>query len=898
MTLAAGTQLGNYEIVALLGQGGMGEVYKARDPKLGRLVAIKVLPASLAQDRDLLARFEREARAVATLSHPNVLGIFDFARDRGITYAVMELLEGENLRDRLRTGALPARRAVEIAIELAHGLGAAHAQGIVHRDVKPENIFLTADGRVKVLDFGLAKQLASAGARPGTAPNALGISVLATEMGIVLGTVGYMSPEQVRGEAADHRSDIFSFGVVLHEMLSGQRPFRGDSPVQTMAAILDQEPPELLLNPVPQPALARLLAHCLEKRAEARFQSMKDVAFALENLATASSAPPGRNRALRPRGPALLAAAGAVAATLLGLTLSAFLGWPPFTAKEPPAFTRLTFTPGTVESAFFGPDGRTVYFSERILGGPPELFVLHADSAEPRSLGVANALLLGVSRDSELAVLRTPVAYFQAEYRGTLAQVGGEGGAVREVREKVLNAAWDGQGLITLSCDDHDQLHLEFPVGRTILSADASARMLRFLRLSRSGERLALVDSDSVSRTELVVYDRAGRRSVLFTKTGDATGDTLTGLAWGPGGELWFSELVGDQTAVWAQPAGGRRRLLWRGEGTKALMDVSVQGRMLLANHQVRRGVLVRRAGEERVREVSVAGSSQACGLSGDGRTLLMMESPILDGGTPRDRAYLSRLDGSPALRVARGTPWSLSPDGRWIQLQFSGFSAEDLDPTYAAALRQAGLEPKAALDANAPQPYLLFAPTGAGSPFAVALPKHLEPPGYAFLHPDGKRILFNSGENGKAAWYLIDRAGGPVRAVSPPGFGKQFVGLLPLSPDGSRMLVIRNSSFFIQPLAGGEPQPIRGIRADERPLGWSQDQRAIYTRSEQWLLPVTVNRVDLATGGHRQLFQYMPGDPAGILMIRSVLLPPDGSVCALDYVRQLSELYLVDGIR
>ncbi|HET7452797.1 MAG TPA: serine/threonine-protein kinase, partial [Thermoanaerobaculia bacterium] len=241
MRLSAGTRLGAYEILSPLGSGGMGEVYRARDAKLHREVAVKVLPESIASDPDALARFEREARAVAALNHPNILSIFDFGSHEGNVFAVMELLEGATLREKLDAGALPQRRAVEIATAIARGLAAAHEKGVVHRDLKPENVFLTEDGRVKVLDFGLAKKLGPEEAETNAPTTPAG-----TEPGTVMGTVGYMSPEQVRGRTVDHRSDIFSFGAVLYEMLSGRRAFRGDSAVETMSAILKEEPPELV----------------------------------------------------------------------------------------------------------------------------------------------------------------------------------------------------------------------------------------------------------------------------------------------------------------------------------------------------------------------------------------------------------------------------------------------------------------------------------------------------------------------------------------------------------------------------------------------------------------------------------------------------------------------------
>jgi serine/threonine protein kinase len=336
----------------------MGEVYRARDKKLDRDVAVKILPPGLAGDPDSLARFEREAKAVAALSHPNILSIFDFGRDGDVAFAVMELLEGDTLRARLEGAVLPQRRSVEIAIQMAKGLAAAHEKGIVHRDLKPENVFLTADGRVKILDFGLAKRVGVERAETNAPTTPAG-----TEPGTVLGTVGYMSPEQVRGRDLDHRTDIFSFGAILYEMLSGRRAFKGDSHVETMNAILKEEPPELLESGRNiSPALDRIVRHCLEKSPEARFHSAGDVAFDLEAVGTASSSdaarPAGKARGrLGRRSAALIAAAACLAAgALLDYVLRREPA-PPLVAVRPLTHSGKDYDPAV------SPDGKTIAFS-------------------------------------------------------------------------------------------------------------------------------------------------------------------------------------------------------------------------------------------------------------------------------------------------------------------------------------------------------------------------------------------------------------------------------------------------------------------------------------------------------------------------------------------------------
>jgi serine/threonine protein kinase len=286
--ISNGSRLGPYEVLAPLGAGGMGEVYRALDPRLGREVAIKVLPASFSKDPDRLRRFEQEARAAGALSHPNLTAVFDIGSHEGAPYVVSELLEGEVLQAALAGGRLSPRRAVDYAIQMAHGLAAAHEKGVVHRDLKPANVFITKDGRVKILDFGLAKVThVNEGSRCRTNQRS---TTAGTEPGAVLGTLGYMAPEQLRGGPVDARSDIFSLGAILYEMLSGKRAFQGDSAADTMSAILRDDPPDLSLTDQNiSPALQRIVRHCLEKNAEQRFQSARDLAFDLEALSVSSA---------------------------------------------------------------------------------------------------------------------------------------------------------------------------------------------------------------------------------------------------------------------------------------------------------------------------------------------------------------------------------------------------------------------------------------------------------------------------------------------------------------------------------------------------------------------------------------------------------------------------------
>ena len=375
MPLTSGTQLGPYEIQSPLGAGGMGEVYRARDTRLGRDVAIKVLPESFVREADRLHRFEQEARAVAALSHPNILAIFDTGQNNGSPFLVSELLEGETLRTVLDRGALSQRKAVEYAVQIAQGLAAAHERGIVHRDLKPENVFVTKDSRIKILDFGLAKL-----AQKGNAAAADSVTLTSshTAAGVVMGTASYMAPEQVRGEAADPRTDIFAFGTLLYEMLNGQRAFRRDTTAETMTAVLKEDPPELAdpVHPV-SPSLDRIVRRCIEKDPEQRFQSARDLSFALSALSGTDSSVAARIGKTRRKIPL-----GFWAAVALALAIGVGVAW--LLARRHTSATRMEFSisvPGEVSHMALSPDGSMLAFvSPEQKSGLPMLYVQRVGS--------------------------------------------------------------------------------------------------------------------------------------------------------------------------------------------------------------------------------------------------------------------------------------------------------------------------------------------------------------------------------------------------------------------------------------------------------------------------------------------------------------------------------------
>ena len=450
--MTPGTKLGRYEIRSKLGAGGMGEVYQGRDTQLGRDVAVKVLPTTISNDADRLRRFEQEACAASALNHPNILVVHDIGIHDGTTYVVSELLEGETLRKRIGGTALSQRRAVDYALQIANGLAAAHEKGIIHRDLKPDNIFITKDGRVKILDFGLAKLTQLDGTQSQTDVPTRRVD---TDPGVVMGTVGYMSPEQLKGRAIDPRSDIFAFGAILYEMLSGRRAFHGESAAETMSAILKEDPPELSdTNKSVAPALERLVNHCLEKNPEARFHSARDVAFALESISgsaagtnettIAQSVVPTTSRARQWLPWAVVSA---------GLLLAGIITWTYFRRQpmEAGPIESMRFPIVMPEKAvIFGPptispDGRYVVFRLNTGDGKELLWLRPLGSFEARPLaGTDGALQPFWSPDSR------SVGFFA---NGKLKRIGVSGGSAQTICDAPSNhsGAWGNDGTILFS---------------------------------------------------------------------------------------------------------------------------------------------------------------------------------------------------------------------------------------------------------------------------------------------------------------------------------------------------------------------------------------------------------------------------------------------------------------
>jgi Tol biopolymer transport system component len=856
--LPAGTLLGPYRIVAAIGAGGMGEVYRAHDTRLGRDVAVKVLSRNLTHDPDSLRRFEQEARAAGMLNHPNILAIYDIGTEGDQRYIVSELLEGESLRARIRQqGALPARKAIDYAGQLARGLAAAHERGIVHRDLKPENVFLTRDGLVKILDFGLVKLMAPRVPGGPSDEHAPTMPTTPTEPGRLLGTVGYMAPEQVRGNPGDHRSDIFAFGAILYEMLAGRQAFRGDSPIETLNSILKDDPADFFeLNLRVPAALDRIARHCMEKNPEERFQSARDLAFdlgAMSGLTSqAVSSPHLRGVEWRRLGRPL----AAIAALAL-VTLGAFLVGRRYGTRPPPAFHRLTYRSGTVLNARFGPDGQTVFYGARWNGAPIEIFAVRGDSPESRALGLGTADILSVSRNGQLAISlrRHPIGYLRDS--GVLAQVPIAGGAPRELLEEVEEADWapDGRSLAVIRSSG-GRSRLEFPIGKVLYE---SVGWISSPRFSPRGDAIAFVEHPFLN-------DDRGSVMVVDVKSGTRKGvghewQSIQGLAWWPDGrELWFAAEDGMAArAVRSATLDGNTRVVAATPGSLALEDIAADGRVLMTRQNQRGGILAMVEADAQPRDLSWLDYSIVRDLSTDGKTIAFSESG--EAGGSIYGVYVRTTDGSPAVRLGDGTTEALSPDGKWVL----------------------------SIPRNRTPAQIVMLPTGPGQPRVVTHDKinHRN----ARWFPDGRRILFQGNAPGEASRIWVqDVAGGAPRAVTP-----QNVSGTQVTPDGTRILGrAPDRHFYFYPVSGGVPERMPMLEGSDVPVRFSSDGKSLFVATFA-RIPALLHKVDLASGQRVLWREAMPPDPAGLINVGPIFVTPDGRTTVYSYTRMLCDLYVLD---
>jgi Tol biopolymer transport system component len=886
----------------------MGEVYKARDARLGRDVAIKILPATLPNEGERLKRFEQEARSVAALNHPNILTIYEINTHDGAPYLVSELLEGETLQSRLREGALPLRKSLDIAVQAAHGVAAAHEKNIVHRDLKPANIFLTSDGRVKILDFGLAK-LTQPDALSGAAgsasadasmtqatqmPNAP-LSGPVTEEGVVLGTMGYMSPEQVRGKPADARSDIFALGTILYEMLSGKRAFARDSSADTMAAILKEDPPELSGEgkPIP-PAVDRLVRHALEKNPAERFQSARDFAFGLESLSGPTSgtgsvsAAQAQAAVQEAAAQAALQAREQASANSMGFKLGALIGavalasivgaatW--LIARQsmhtaPPKFTRLTFRRGFISEARFMPDAQSLYYTAMWEGAPQNVYEQRLDSPEARLAGLPPKTgIMSISTTGELAVMLNQRVSGPFQFAGTLAEVAASGSTPREIADDIAWADWSPDGKqLTVVRYTPGQETLEYPIGTVLYK---STGWIGDIRVAPDGQHIAFVDHADITDDggKIAVVDLAGNKKELTENW-----ESARGLAW-HGDEVYFTATAtGSARTLHAVSLAGRQRAIASTPGTMHLFDVSKEGRILFAQSDERIELAVANMHDNNLpRSLGWLDWSLLSDISPDGKTVFFGESG--EGAGAKYGVYMRRTDGSPAVRLGDGSGAALSPDGKWVAGNDGAAggttTAITILPVHTGEARRLG-------DARV-----------AGLAMSWL--------------PDSKAVLYQEIENDGHLRVYAEPIDGSGKKPVTPANESYAMQRDAVSPDGRWFLARRRSdhAMVLFPLDGsrpgtGAPRVMSTIAANEYGVQWSPDGASLYVVTRGVADTGTmITKIDVATGKRTLLKTLMPADLAGFVAFDGTTISADGSTAAFSYSRVLSTLYTMDSAK
>ncbi len=858
-----GDTFGPYQIVSPLGSGGMGAVYVARDTRLGRAVAIKFIHARFADDPEYRRRFEQEARAAGNLNHPNIVVIHDVGEHEGAPYLVMELLQGESLAHKLERGRLPASAAIDYARQIADGLAAAHARGIIHRDLKPANLFLTTDGRVKILDFGLAKP---ATARAET-PDDGTVSAPMTREGTLPGTAGYMAPEQVRGESVDGRADLFALGCVLHEMLTGQRAFQRDTAVEALHAVLHDDPPPLPTDGQPYPAgLESLLARCLEKSRDGRFQTASDLSFALGSLMWHGTAMSGgvvrttaRSRGARWRLVAIACVAG-VMGTLLAWTIMGRFRRATGDGGQV-AYQKLTSQHGHIFNARFSPDEETVLYAATWGDRPLEIYETRPGQLVSRKIDVPSANLLSVSDAGVMAVtLGDEDCLLHRSHARTLAEVPMAGGMPRELMHGIMSADWSPDGkMMAVARVVGVTTRLEMPPDRILFECQGDIYMVA---VSPCGRYIAFLDSASrwMDGT-VVIVDADGTE-----RARSPYHPMVTGVAWPTDRDAvcyCVSDDMGSSSEVIVLGVNGSRTVVARLPGWASLHDISSDGRILLSRDERIAGFRGQSRPGEEEREYGFLEWSAMADLSVDGKTILFSEQGLGSGSFMT--TYVRGMDGSPPMKVGDGEPWTLSPDGKWV-----------------------------IVSRGEPREHLELVPIGAGA--SVILPAGDVVEYHPYFRPrwlpDGNAIVFNGrSEHEAMRCYIQETSGSAPRAITPEGLVQRLV-----SPDGRQILVTDSEGYLrLWPIDGkGEAGVLAKVAMDEIPWQFTEDGESVYVAKLARFMQVDL--LDLRAGTRMPWRKIRLPDPAGS-MIMGFFITRDARTFVYTYCRLTEQLYLVEGI-
>jgi Tol biopolymer transport system component len=849
-----GQLVGHYRILEKIGSGGMGDVFRARDERLGRDVALKLIRPASSDSPDRLRRFEQEARAAAALNHPNILAIYDVGFEGTNPYIVAELLQGKTLRQRLGEGPIPLAQASDYALQIASGLITAHERNIVHRDLKPENLFLTEDGRIKILDFGVAKLQVPAGD-----DQSIQKMTTVTKSGVAVGTVAYMSPEQLRGKAVDHRSDIFTFGAILYEMLAGTRAFRGETEVDTMTAVLREMPPDADLDKAAIPPTYReIIKHCLEKESDDRFQSVKDLGFALQTLSGGfagqlSFPKPKRKTAALP---------WALAAAMTGATLVCALVLL-FRAPAPaPIYRRLTYDAGTLYTARFAADGQSIVYGAAWNQNDIQLFSTIGSSYLPQPLNLKGANLLALSSNNELALVVNGTHNGQLEtMNGVLARAPLAGGSPHEIMGDVRWADFNLNNELAVVHYVEGHSRLEFPVGNVLYQSGGWISNIRF---SPTGDRIAFMDHPAVwdDRGVVSVVDLSGHVTPL-TRQWEAE----SGLAWrADGREVWFSATEkGSTLSLWGVDLSGKLRNLLSLPLGIVLQDITSDNRVLVALNSKRVAMAYTTLGspDKADEDLSWHDWNLVRDISPDGQFVLFEDASEAAG--PDYAVAFRRIDGALPVQLGEGSAGGLSPDGKWA---------------ISTSMKQ--------------PPRLTLLPIGAGQVQGINITglEHLHN-GYARFLPDGKRIAVNGDEVGHGVrCYLVDASTGKATPATPEGF------LCGASSPDSRFIVGRgpNHSTVIYPVGGGTPRPLTNLNPGFESVQWSSDGSFLYGYQDGEF-PSKIYKVEIATGKRTLLQELKPGVPAGVVMVGPFFVSRDGKRFAYSYNQTLSVLFIVSGL-